>query len=227
MASPRERRKLIASVRSPPARDRLLKAVQALLLERDFESITTSLVLTQAGVARNTLYHHFGSIQELLNTALVMNFSTGAWQILTMVRMALLQSSSATEFQRRFNSIISATQSNERFLLRIERCRLVVYATRDEAFRKALSAEQDNISNEFTKIFTALKNKGWSTGRMTPREAAVFVQALTFGKLIDDLAGRQMKPQEWLRMFTVAIESAIFADATPLLKGKAHKSPSQ
>ncbi|MEN9837754.1 MAG: hypothetical protein RLZ79_1422 [Pseudomonadota bacterium] len=226
MASLRGRPKLIVGVRSRSARDRLLKAVRTLLLERNFESITSTLVLKRAGVARNTLYHHFGSLQELLNTALVMNFSTGAWRSLTMVRVALSQSSSAIDFQRRIMSIISATQSNERFRFRVERCRLVVYATRDEAFHKALSAEQDNISDEFTKIFTAVRTKGWSAGRMTAREAAVFVQALTLGKLIDDLAGRKMKPQEWARMFTVAIETAIFGNAAPPSKGRAHKSRS-
>ena len=226
MTSLRGRATPIVGVRSRSARDRLLKAVRILLLERNFESITSTLVLKQAGVARNTLYHHFGSLQELLNTALVVNFSTGAWRSLTMVRVALSQSSSASDFKKRIISIVSATQSNERFRFRIERCRLVVYATRDETFCKALSEEQDNISNEFTKIFAAVKNKGWSVGRMTPREAAVFVQALTLGKLIDDLAGRPMKPQEWVHMFTVAIESAIFGDASPPSKGRARKSPS-
>jgi hypothetical protein len=44
MASLRGRPKLIVGVRSRSARDRLLKAVRTLLLERNFESITSTLV---------------------------------------------------------------------------------------------------------------------------------------------------------------------------------------
>lgn len=47
------------------ARDKLLDAATALLLERNYEDVSTEQVLRQAGVSRGALYHHFPTKLDL------------------------------------------------------------------------------------------------------------------------------------------------------------------
>jgi AcrR family transcriptional regulator len=55
----------------PPtgARERLVRAMRDLLLERDFDEIATQEILARAGVSRGGMYHHFDSKVDLFKAA--------------------------------------------------------------------------------------------------------------------------------------------------------------
>jgi AcrR family transcriptional regulator len=63
-------------------RDKILKAALSLIVERGFHNTPTSLIAKEAGVATGTLFHHFKSKEELINT-LYLDLKTHKMKALT------------------------------------------------------------------------------------------------------------------------------------------------
>jgi AcrR family transcriptional regulator len=191
------------------ARDSLIAAVRRLLQVHDPSGITTSMVLREAGVARNTLYLHFENHAQLLETALLSIFSAAIQENINSVEQAIKKSKSRGEFVRKVAVILKDSNGRNRRKFRIERCRLIVHAETNESFAAVMAAEQNRINSDFTKLLEQCRQKGWIRGGVGSPVAAVLVQALTLGKVIDDISGKKLSEDEWLDMYLEVVNKVI------------------
>jgi AcrR family transcriptional regulator len=191
-------------------RDRLLAAVRKLLIGHNPSDITTAMVLREANVARNTLYYHFDNHADLLDTAMLASFSEAVNENVKAFETALSQASSKDQFLGMVTDILQQTQTRSRRSFRIERCRLIIHAEFNRSFAAVMAAEQNRINSDFVKLFDQCREKGWMKGQVSSPAAAVFVQALTLGRVIDDVAGEKLPESDWLEMFSGILHSAIF-----------------
>jgi hypothetical protein len=70
-------------------------------------------------------------------------------------------------------------------------------AEKNDKFRKALGEAQQGLTDLFTAQFTEVQNRGWFNKDFDPRAAAVFIQAYTIGKIVDDVVDNQMDALAW------------------------------
>ncbi len=194
------------------ARERLIAAVRRLLLTHDPAAITTTIVLNEAGVARNTLYLHFDNHAHLLETALLSSFSDAVQSNLRAFETAIEKSKTKNEFIRRITVILEDSQSRSRRKFRIERCRLIVHAETNEGFAAVMAAEQNRINAEFSKLFERCREKGWMRGAIGSPAAAVLIQALTLGKVIDDISGKKLTEDVWLDTYLKIVNTVILGN---------------
>lgn len=194
------------------ARDRLINAVRSLLLVHDPSEITTTMVLREADVARNTLYLHFEDHANLLETVLLSVFLEGVEEHAAMFKAALDQSRSKAEFSKRVGEIIRISQSRARAEFRLTRCRLIAHCSQSPRFRKLLATEQTKINKKFAELFECLRHKNWLKNTVDPAAAAVLVQALTLGRVVDDVAGIKLPESEWNNMYLQIIRKVLMAD---------------
>ncbi len=194
------------------ARERLIAAVRRLLLTHDPAAITTTMVLNEAGVARNTLYLHFENHGHLLETALLSSFSDAVQNNLRAFETAIEKSKTKSDFIRRITVILEDSQSRSRRKFRIERCRLIVHAETNEVFAAVMAAEQNKINAEFSRLFEKCRAKGWMKGAIGTSAAAVLIQALTLGKVIDDISGKKLTEDVWLDTYLKIVNTVILGN---------------
>lgn len=170
------------------------------------------MVLREAKVARNTLYLHFEDHANLLETVLLAMFLEGVQQHATMLKAAIDESKSKAEFIRRITELIQVSQSRDRWDFRLARCRLITHCSESPRFAKLLAADQTEINEMFTELFVELRRKGWMKGNVQPATAAVLIQALTMGRIIDDVAAKKLREEDWNGVYLQIIRKVILAD---------------
>lgn len=198
--------------RDSPAKQRLLDAVKELLESHSPSEITTAMVLETAGVARNTLYLHFENHSTLLESALLSMFLDGVEQHVSEVEMALQSAKSKTEFMQLISKMVKSSQGTDRKDFRIARCRLVAHADGSPSFLAVLSQEQTRINERFAACFVEMQRRGWMQPTFSPATAAVLVQALTLGRVVDDVAATKLTEDEWNSTFMAIIRNVILGN---------------
>jgi AcrR family transcriptional regulator len=195
-----------------PARERLIKAVRTLLLAHEPSEITTTMVLREANVARNTLYLHFEDHANLLETVLLSMFLEGVEQHAALLKSATMESKTKSEFWKRAAEIVRISQAKYRWDFRLARCRLIAHSKESPRFGKLLAADQNKINDKFTELFVELRRKGWMKGNVQPAAAAVLVQALTLGRIVDDVATKKLREEDWNDLYLQIMRKVVFAD---------------
>lgn len=194
-----------------PAKRRLLEAVARLLKEHHPGEISTSMVLDEAKVARNTLYLHFENLAALLEASLLSIFLDGVRRHVSMLESALPLSATQEDFLSHVVEIIKVSQSEDRRSFRIARCRLVAHAEKNARFSKVLATEQTLINERFIQVFTDLQKRGWLNSDITPEVAAVLVQAISLGRVVDDIASKQLDGLAWNRAYFSIVKRVVLS----------------
>jgi AcrR family transcriptional regulator len=195
-----------------PAKRRLLDAVQRLLEKYPPAEITTTMVLEEASVARNTLYLHFDNHAALIESALLSIFLDGVSAHADMFEQLLRRAKSKGDFLRHAAEIVRISQDQNRRAFRIARCRLVAHAEKNARFSKLLGIEQTKINERFAKLFLEMQSRGWLSPGITPSAAAILIQAITLGRVVDDVASKKLNEKDWNDAYLSIVRKVILAD---------------
>lgn len=183
-----------------PTRERLIQTMADLLDEERPERITADMVLAKSGVSKGSLYHHFADFEELLEAALVQRFSSSVDESVENISDVLHKATSREEFFQALGAVTADTQSPERSDRRYERARAVGLAGSNERFRVVLGLEQQRLTDAFTDIFREAQHRGWIQPDIDPHALAVFIQAYTLGRIVDDIAPNKVDPTAWVNL---------------------------
>lgn len=175
----------------------LVSACERLLRVQPPSAITTAMLLTEANVARGTLYHHFESASALINTTLLEAFSKHVDTNITALRELVEQSRNLGEFAEGLRQVTKVSQGAERRDTRFARARLIAYSENSPKLRKMLSREQERLTTAIEGIVVTGQKKGWVKRTLNPRAAAVLIQAYTLGKIVDDVGESRMSESDW------------------------------
>jgi len=200
---PRKRKKNSA------ARDSLIEAVRKLLRHSHPSEITTAMVLSEANVARGTLYLHFEDFSSLLEMVLLEAFSESVEENIDSLRDLIDNASTKKALIRGVEKLTKASQGPSRRDFRFSRVRLIAYAEKNQRFAKLLAEEQTRLNKKFEDIFQALKKKGWLNKSLDLKSVVIFVQAYTLGQIIDDVAGEKMPPDAWNYLISQVVEKIL------------------
>lgn len=194
---------------SHPTRDRLIETMAELLDGSDPEHITADQVLTASGVSKGSLYHHFEDFEDLLEAALISRFSVNVDATIDGLAKILATVKSREELVSALREANAHDQAQSRAKFRLERARAAGLTYSSPRFHDALGIEQQRLTDAFTDLFIEAQNKGWMSADINPRAAAVFVQAYTVGRVVDDIAPEKVDPQAWVDLLMTVIDKAI------------------
>jgi AcrR family transcriptional regulator len=194
---------------SHPTRDRLIETMVELLDGTDPEHITADQVLNASGVSKGSLYHHFEDFEDLLEAALISRFSTNVDATIDHLAAILATASSRDELVAALRKVNEFDQDQSRSRFRLERARAAGLTYSSPRFHDALGAEQQRLTDAFTDLFSEAQNKGWMSSELDARATAVFVQAYTVGRVVDDIAPEKADPQAWVELIMRVIDKAI------------------
>ncbi|AWR21807.1 TetR/AcrR family transcriptional regulator [Aurantimicrobium photophilum] len=194
---------------SHPTRDRLIETMAELLDGSDPEHITADQVLTASGVSKGSLYHHFEDFEDLLEAALIARFSVNVDATIDALAQILATVGSRDDLLKALRKLNIYNQDQARSSFRLERARAAGLTYSSPRFHEALGAEQKRLTDAFTDLFIEAQNKGWMSENVDARAAAVFVQAYTVGRVVDDIAPEKVDPAAWIDLVMHVVDKAI------------------
>ena len=192
-----------------PTRNLIRLVASELLREMGVEAFRVDHVLERTGLTRGAVYHHFVGVDDLLESALLVVYSQGVEATIHIVDEVL---GSATTFDQFRSGVLRA---NEVYVanpeLRAVR-RLRAHAMANSADRLAvpLAAEQQRLTDKYVDVIVSAQNKGWVKPVIDPRALAVFIQAYSFGIIVDDVAETPLDPDQWIRHIEHYFDTAVF-----------------
>ena len=193
--------------------DKLLAAVERLIVEMGPEQISIVDVLAAGGVARATLYHHFGDLDALIGEACVELFGKQVRADIDVIEALMNASKTSAEFAGKLNQITEASQSPERKQFRVLRARLIAFAIARPRVEERLSQCQSELTDRLANVMASAQERGLVRTDIDSRAAAVFVQAYTLGRIIDDIASEKVEPAAWVHLIACTVTEALISSS--------------
>jgi AcrR family transcriptional regulator len=184
-------------------KDRLINTVSEMLDGENPQHILVEDVLTASGVARGSLYHHFGDFPALIEATLVRRFSAGVDYTNLVMHEIAANSSSADDYWAQMYEMSNDAQHPHREHRRSERHRILGMAGSNARFRELLSVEQERLTVTLMDAIHVAQEKGWVRSDVDARAIAVFLQAYTLGRTVDDVAVNHLDPDAWTSLIKV------------------------
>ena len=69
-----------------------------------------------------------------------------------------------------------------------------------------MNAEQDRLNEAIIDVFREARDRGWINKEIDIHAGALFIQAYTFGIIINDVAGKKVEPEAWNELIDMFIE---------------------
>lgn len=190
-----------------PTAEKLVQTVSVMLDSENPHEILVDEVLRQSGVQRGSLYHFFGDFQSLVRATLLRRFSANVAADGDAMRTVAVNSTSKDEYWAKIRELSALTQVSERAPIRAERARLISLASSDADFRASLALEQQRVTDEMAAAIAIAQNKGWVNAQLNPHAIAVFLQAYSLGRAVDDVSVTHVDNAQWQRVVEAAIDS--------------------
>lgn len=189
-----------------PTRERLLLTTVELMDSENPEKVGVEMVLEKSGISKGSLYHHFEDFPALIEAALVYRFHRVVDTSIALIANTVATSTSREQFFAEMEKVTAITHSREMTAIRFERARALGHAGTSLRFKEALGIEQQRLTFAFADLVREAQNQGWITTDIDPHATAVFIQAYTIGKIIDEVTPEPMDEQKWLQLINRMIE---------------------
>ena len=178
----------------------------------DPEHITADQVLSLSHISKGSLYHHFADFEELLEAALIRRFSQNIDLSVEALLSIVANSNSRAEFVANLGALTADQQNANRSRYRLERARAAGLTFSSPRFHEALGLEQQRLTDAFTDVIIEAQNRGWIATSLDARAIAVFIQAFTLGRVVDDIAPEKVDPEAWINLINHVVESSVVKD---------------
>ena len=198
---------------SNETRQRLVGTVLELARDRPIDEIRVEEVLQESGISTGSLYHHFDDFGHLIETAMAERYVEILRHGLVLAGAALDQAEDVEDLKRRMLEASYIYVKLNTPEIRFERARILARAEGSERLREVLGEAQQELTDSLTEMFArAQRPAGLLDPDIDPRSIAVFLQAYTFGRLVDDIVPRRMKQEDWQHLVITVFMRALVGD---------------
>lgn len=193
-----------------PTKQALVDTAIELLNQEPPIEVTIDEVLERSNISRGSLYHHFEDFDELLECAHIARYSAYVDLSIAALTQVLKGAHSRDELVRDVRKVTNQTQSPDAKENRLKRVQTLGFAASSARMARALSKEQDRLTSTIADLYREVVEKGWGNEDFSPDIVAVFIQAYTLGKVVDDFAAIPMDPKGWSKLIDLILETLIF-----------------
>lgn len=183
-----------------PTRQKLIETTVSLLDTLRPAEITVEMILQQSGISKGSLYHHFEDVEELFEAAEISRFILSVDQAVEKLQAAIEVATTPEELAETIRQSTRSTQRPGLAPLRLERARTLGRTLGNERFRKALGREQQRATYAIADIIQTAKSKGLIKEHVNPQAFAVFIQAYSLGRAVDDITYDPISEPDWGNM---------------------------
>jgi AcrR family transcriptional regulator len=194
-----------------PTRMRIIAVVAGIIKKKGVGALHIDDVLEATGLTRGAVYHHFENVDDLREHALLAIYSEGVATNIDFIRNVVSTSKSFNEFRAGVLEANVLYSENRRLReVRKLRAHALAVATPNGRLAEGLEVEQRRLTDEYVAVITEAKAKGWVRKDVDPRALAVFIQAYSFGVIVDDAAGDHIDAASWRHIIEEFFENCVF-----------------
>ena len=185
---------------SNETRHNLIQATSELMDLHAIEDISASMILERAGASKSSMYHFFEDFGDLLDETYVVRFGADVKESIVVIEKIIARSTTKEEFFVALDRLTASTQDRGLASLRFSRARELARSERNEKFQKSLGKLQQQLTDSLTDAFQTAQDKGFLNKDFEARTGAVFIQAYTLGRIVDDITENQMDDTDWQKL---------------------------
>jgi AcrR family transcriptional regulator len=185
---------------SNETRHNLIQATSELMDLHAIEDISASMILERAGASKSSMYHFFEDFGDLLDETYVVRFGENVRVSIVVIEKIIARSTTKEEFFVALDRLTASTQDRGLASLRFSRARELARSERNEKFQKSLGKLQQQLTDSLTSAFQTAQDKGFLNKDIEARTGAVFIQAYTLGRIVDDITENQMNDADWQKL---------------------------
>ena len=95
---------------------------------------------------------------------------------------------------------------------RLERAQIVSLAQNNPRLLKKFTVETDRMTASFEDLIREVIDRKLFKPNLEPRAIALFIQAYTFGLVLNDLSGNKVKYEDWVSLINQVISEVFLND---------------
>jgi len=196
---------------SHPTKEKLIATMVALMEDQALSAIQVDDVLRESNISKGSLYHHFENFDDLVEVTLIARFAAGVDLSIELVAGAVNGAKSAEELVEKIIEVTTFTQGRERAKFRLERARVIGLSVNSPKLLNALEREQDRLTTAMADLVREGQEKGWVSKAFDAKTIAVYLQAYTLGRVVDDVASKDNKidPKDWSNVVVAALKALL------------------
>lgn len=189
-----------------PTKAKLVETTAQLLRELPQGEISSELILTRSGISKGSMYHHFEDLEELIETALLERYARWVEVSVAGMTQILTSSNSADDVYRGLLEVTKRTQSRELRDERFFRAEVLTKANASPRLSKQLIELQKNLTDSLTDLIREAQERRFFTKSLDPKSIAVFIQAYTLGKIIDDVSDEPVDQEAYAQLINTIVK---------------------
>ena len=180
-----------------PTRVALLDVTKQLIAEHGIDGFTVEMVLSESGISRGSLYHHFEDFPDLVESALIelnRSYVDGSIEIMTRALGAV---TTKEDFMAGVRKVTEFQHSPERLKVRVDRVRMIALCFDSSTFRDKFGEAQADFVAALTDIVRDAQDKGWARNDFDPKALATFMSAYNIGFALNDVSSDPVTAETW------------------------------
>jgi AcrR family transcriptional regulator len=170
------------------------------------EEISSEMILKESGISKGSMYHHFEDLDHLLEHAMLRRYSDWVDSSIVSIAQALTTGNSAEDIYEAAVAMTTRTQDPAMKSERLYRAELLGMASHSPRLARQLNIEQQRLTDSLTDLIREVQERGFFNKEQDPRAIAVFIQAYTLGKVVDDFSDNPVNPESWNLLVNTTIE---------------------
>lgn len=171
-----------------------------MLNEDGFDRFRVQRVLDSAGVSRATLYRHFPDVDGLIEAALVEAFRQEVDLYSGKVAALVESATNVTTFRLALRDLLN-TFSTGSPLIRLRRTHTIALASTRPGLAASIAMVQEVLTDGWDATIQECQKRGFVRKGIDSRAAAVIIQSIALGRVVDDAALSHVSNQLWAKMF--------------------------
>ena len=162
------------------------------------------------GVNYGSVYHHFGSREGVIDAAYNQLFSELVQRDIDELSNVSEQSADIDEFLIRIQPLIGLLSAGEdRQRSRAMRARIVAAALTRPELAALIGATESRLTAELRDVMSMGQNRGFVRKDVSAWSLAVLIQAVVFGRVLDDITTSPVEQEEWVFTMNTLFRSAM------------------
>ena len=188
----------------------VLEAVAERLISSDESQIRIPEICEATGVYYGSVYHHFGSREGVIEAAYEMIFCELVEEDIAMLDRVSISAQTFDDFVTALAPLVEVMTSGEqRRERRALRLRIIAAAQTRPELSALIGNTQIRITDGLTRVVEYGQSQGWLRDDLSARSIAVVMQALIFGRNLDDISMVPISDQEWGAVMGIVLSELV------------------
>ena len=188
-----------------PTKEKLIETTARLLRSKSRAELSSELILSESGISKGSLYHHFEDLDHLIEQAMLKRYTDWVDVSISSMTDLVTRAKSREDLVQILISTTKRTQDPAAKSERIHRAEVLAMAAASPRFATFLSQAQQRLTDSLTDLIREVQEIGFFNKELDPHVMAVFIQAYTLGKVVDDFSDDRMDAENWNSLINTVI----------------------